>query len=326
MESSNFPLQGVIAIITEDISELDAAVRLGVSCVEIRPDLLMAKGMGVDGVMAVVERAKTLGLASLFTCRRRDHGGVFDGSHRDQFELSLAAADQGADVVDLEWDSQFGEVLIRSGITTILSHHDFSGTPDDGEFSVIMDRVRALSPRGFKFIPTAHGFDDAIKILRWVNEADENLIRIGFAMGQAGGFSRILTRCMGAPITYCPLGQAIAPGQISIESALHHYRIQSHSSATRTIGMLDDVDVSRDMVEGRMASINATGKPDQGKAQCETASRISVPITDATYDQVRSEAAFLKMDAIYVSRSKLESIPDSDNPIPCQDGGAVVVL
>ena len=44
-------------------------------------------------------------------------------------------------------------------------------------------------------------------------------------MGSHGSCSRILTTLYGSPITYATFGEAIAPGQISMDHFLNIYRI-----------------------------------------------------------------------------------------------------
>jgi len=62
-------------------------------------------------------------------------------------------------------------------------------------------------------------------MLQWVRNGTSDIARIGFAMGAKGTCSRILTTVFGAPITYASFGDAVAPGQLSLDALLNCYRV-----------------------------------------------------------------------------------------------------
>ena len=307
LDSNRFPLDGVIGIVANGQYEVDQAIDYGLSCIEVRPDLLFDHGMDRRAVMALIRHAKSAGLGCLFTYRRADHGGKFVGSHKAQYELSLEAVDHGADVVDLEWDSDYAQSLIAQGVVTILSHHDFNGTPDTHELSRITRHISDLGPRAIKLIPTATSFNDAIEILKWVKAAQPTMPRIGFAMGAMGEFSRILARSLGSPITYCNFGKTIAPGQISVDQALSRYRAQGIHSSTRVVGVMNGEEGER-MGERTVTEVlDVISRSWRGSGH----RLVGVPLQPVDGAQIIEYAGLLNMDYIMLPKSQASRVVGS---------------
>ena len=74
---NSFPLEGVIGIVANGSAEIDFALDHGLSCIEIRADLLVKGGTSVDDVVELVRKTKTKELGCLFTLRHPEHGGEF---------------------------------------------------------------------------------------------------------------------------------------------------------------------------------------------------------------------------------------------------------
>ena len=299
MTSSEFPLSGVIGVVSNNADEIELACKHGLQCVEMRPDLLLDKGLSVSEVMVMVERIVKSGLRCLFTMRRHDHGGKFTGSDREQMQWCLQAVAKGAHVVDVEWDSMCADELISQGIATILSYHDFSGMPSAIEMASITDRITRSAPAAIKLVPTATTFNDAVRILRWVAEADDDLPRIGFAMGAVGEFSRILTRSFGGPIAYAAFGAPVAPGQIAIEPLISCYHADKIHSQTHVVGIVGE----EDAMQHRLNALNQS-------AQALQHDRIAVPLKIDQLAVLKKNAEFLRLDTVLISPSQAAWIPD----------------
>lgn len=213
--NENFPLRGIIGIVARSAAEVQAAIDAGLSCIEIRADLLHDAGLGHADVEAIVRAASDAGLQTLYTLRHPDHGGTFRGSESERAERTLAALAAGASLADLEWRSEASRIALEAGAALILSHHDFTAMPNEAELAAWTQSMEASRPAAVKVVPTASSIDDAARMLNWVAQA-RGCPRIGFAMGSAGACSRILCIAFGAPITYAAFGPAVAPGQLSI--------------------------------------------------------------------------------------------------------------
>ncbi|MBX2870080.1 MAG: type I 3-dehydroquinate dehydratase [Acidiferrobacterales bacterium] len=298
IQSTEFPLQGVIGIVANGKNEIQLAQSHGLQCVEMRPDLLLDQGLGLAEVMSMVGEIVTADMHCLFTLRRHDHGGKFTGTDREQMDIAMQAIDAGAHMVDVEWDNQCVSDMLAQGAPVILSNHDFEGIPTDAELNDITDRISELRPAAIKMVTTAQSFDDAVRMLQWVSDFGEGPCRIGFAMGGTGEFSRILTRCFGGPITYATFDAPVAPGQIPVQELLSRYHANAIHQQTRVIGIAANQYEKATWLDG----LN----------QSELAKRydvIAVPIEIENFEMVQSSAAFLRMDYAVVTPHQSIHLP-----------------
>ncbi len=236
----SFPLQGVIGVVANSVDEINAAATKGLQCVELRADLLLAGGLSLTQVLDTIQQAKSHGLASLFTLRHPTHGGKFTGSEDDRVSINQQALAAGADIIDLEWNTDSARQMLAINAPIILSYHDFNTMPTDAELADLTGNMQRDNPMAIKVVPTASSLADAAKMLQWVASAENNIKRIGFAMGQTGACSRILTIAHGAPITYASFGEAVAPGQVEIDQLLTNYRAMSLNSKSSVVAIAAD--------------------------------------------------------------------------------------
>ncbi len=125
MSNPEFPLQGIIGIVGNNAGEIQLALDNELSCVEVRSDLLVDAGLDQREVLEIVARVRASGLNCLLTHRRHDHGGKFAGAESERVEFCLRAVEAGAQIVEVEWDSDSAAELIAAGVPTILCYHDF---------------------------------------------------------------------------------------------------------------------------------------------------------------------------------------------------------
>jgi len=241
LNNSSFPLQGIIGIVANDASEVDLACDRRLQCIEIRADLLLDAGLNSDALLALVAEAKARGLAVLFTLRHPTHGGSYKGSEEQRADLSAQALHSGADIVDLEWDTEAATLLQDKRSQLLLSYHNFNGMPTPQELTTLTDAMCARKPCAIKIVPTAANLSDAVRMLQWAaTPASSEVRRIGFAMGSAGACSRILTIAYGAPITYASFGEAVAPGQVALDSLADSYRAMDLNTQTQLVAVVGD--------------------------------------------------------------------------------------
>jgi shikimate dehydrogenase/3-dehydroquinate dehydratase type I len=234
----SFPVNGVIGIIANAASEVGEAHTHGLRSVEIRADLLLAAGLDVAALMAVVAEASSGGLEVLFTLRHPSHGGKFDGTESDRVIINRQALAAGAHIIDAEFSSELATILLGEGAPVILSQHNFNNMLSDDDLHTLTRTMSAAGPLGIKVVPTARRISDAARMLAWDRAADENgPRRIGFAMGAAGASSRILAIAYGSPITYASLGESVAPGQIPLRELTDIYRAGTLNRNTRVYGV-----------------------------------------------------------------------------------------
>ena len=96
---------------------------------ELRSDFLVQ--WNDDDIRSFPEKA---GIPVIFTLRRKEDGGLWDGTEADRQERILGVLSPTYAYVDLEKDSatqKIADQARRSGIGIIRSQHDFKGVPDD---------------------------------------------------------------------------------------------------------------------------------------------------------------------------------------------------
>jgi 3-dehydroquinate dehydratase I len=185
--------------------------------VEIRLDCLAEP--------AVSPFLRELQLPLLFTNRPVWEGGFFSGEEAQRISLLLQAFAGGAAYVDLELQApKSSHRLIaaarkNSRTKLILSHHNFTETPQRQE---LLDTLHAMHERGGdigKIITMAGSYKDVLRVLQLQEDAEHiQFPLIAFCMGQAGMISRLATLELGGYMTYCAPDQfaGTAPGQIAI--------------------------------------------------------------------------------------------------------------
>ena len=179
----------------------------------------------------------------IITNRRRDEGGKFSGSVREQLDILLSAARLGAEFVDVEmsWGTNVvSKVLERAGKKRVIcSHHDFKKTP--ANLPSMYRRMRATGARIIKIAVMANEITDNRKIFNLLERArhDRQPI-IAFCMGELGQISRILAGKYNAFLTFGSLtpDDCTAPGQINVEDLKHIYRIDTLSARTKIFGLV----------------------------------------------------------------------------------------
>lgn len=237
-----FPICGIVGILSGENGEADRVLSEvasnsppGLGGLEIRADLFPT----LDEAVAIVEEAAKV-KPVLFTVRLKSHGGRFDGDEKTRVRAINDALDRGAGLVDAEWGSEASRQLAQTANSSlVVSHHDFNGMISDSELRSLTREAESLRPAAVKVVPTATSPSDSLRMLQWVSSArDDGPRRVGFAMGELGALSRILSVPWGAPFTYAAFGEAVAPGQISVREMGELYRTHELSAATRIFGVI----------------------------------------------------------------------------------------
>ena len=245
---NSFPLKGVIGIVANNTAEIDFALDHKLSCVEIRADLLINGGTSVDDVVELVRKTKTKELGCLFTLRHPEHGGEFFGTEEERVLINQAALEAGASSIDLEWGTKALVAMAEKHAPIVISHHDFKAMPSVEELEELTTEMESFHPHAIKVVPTASTLVHSIQMLQWVRKGNSDIARIGFAMGQKGTCSRLLTIVFGAPITYASFGDAVAPGQLSMDVLMNCYRVPELNEGCLIYGVAGkDVHHSREL-------------------------------------------------------------------------------
>jgi len=275
---NDFPVSGVIGVVANDAGELDQAVAHQLSCVS------------ENRFIELVKETKRRELGCLVTVRHPSHGGSFEGTEEARLSLNLAALDAGADLVDLEWDSQAAQLAAsEAGLPFIASYHNFEAMLTDAQLDELSERMNQLHPVALKVVPTASTTLDAFRMLQWVaNRPTDSLHRIGFAMGGKGAPSRILTTACGGAVSYAAFGEVVAPGQVSLDDMLLNFRCQNLDRDTLVTAIVpapehtgEDDEARNRRVSEKQNSLNADWRS-QGE------NRVAIGFADDTPETMAS--------------------------------------
>ena len=188
---------------------------------------------------------KEAGKPCIITNRCKMDGGQFTGSEEDRIHILRQAIDLGVDYIDIETSTPgplLKSILENKGQTkAILSHHDFTRTPDD--LNPLYDLMSQLPADVLKIITYATDINDNLALFRLLARAkkDEKPM-IAFCMGEKGEVSRILTVQQGGWLTFGSLetGKESAPGQIPAKTLKHIYRVNELKPESKVYGVIGD--------------------------------------------------------------------------------------
>lgn len=217
---------------------IDAAQRVRESgaLVEIRLDCLD------DLHLDPAQVARAVGgrpLETIFTWRRPEDGGRkrLDENHRLERVASLS--NRFGTWCDIELDRV--DDIVRLGIDAervVLSHHDFSGTPDLGD---LYARLIAHRAGIYKIATLARDESDVFAHFAVLARAQCDGRRlVSIAMGPAGIPTRVLGPALGAPFSFCALDAATssAPGQATLAAMMDLYRADKLDANTTVCGLI----------------------------------------------------------------------------------------
>jgi 3-dehydroquinate dehydratase-1 len=166
----------------------------------------------------------------IFTCRRSDEGGKWNGNEKERIQILKNAFEVGF-FVDVELSTlEEGKLKLATHMVkkSILSFHDFIQTPTHEELKKIMKRMDVFHPH-IKKIATLVRNETDRKVLYSLlikKRKDEKLCIIG--MGEMGKQIRILSPLLGGSHTYCTINiERSAPGQLSCSEMKKIYGLLS---------------------------------------------------------------------------------------------------
>ncbi len=185
---------------------------------EVRLDALAAAG---DDLFAALAGQAGRGAGLLACCRSLPQGGRLPLEREERARRLLRAAEGGAAWVDLDYPDDL-DLLSRfggaGGARTILSFHDFAGTPAGLES--VAAKMAAAGPDLVKIAVATADAAELPRLRRLARGLARPCLAVG--MGLAGLLSRVRYPWFGSPWTYVAAEEAegTAPGQLSLAGAL----------------------------------------------------------------------------------------------------------
>jgi 3-dehydroquinate dehydratase I len=153
------------------------------------------------------------------TNRPEGEGGGFEGPENLRLEILHKAVEAGAEWVDLEgWvDETTLQGFRAQNARLLLSHHDFSATPERADLEGLAEAMARKQPEAIKFATHARTPEDNLRVLELIPFGREQLgvEVLAFCMGPLGRWSRLICLLLGSPWTYVQLPElaSAAPGQ-----------------------------------------------------------------------------------------------------------------
>jgi 3-dehydroquinate dehydratase/shikimate dehydrogenase len=175
----------------------------------------------------------------LYTLRSREEGGRGDSTASSRHERLLRAA-QSYDLVDFE--------VARDGAAArgvpvekrLLSWHDHQTRRTSfEELSRRVSQVDELAARFRKLIPAAQQPADALVPLRLLAETKRRDLTC-FAMGDVASWTRVVAPRLGSVFVFGALGDAAAPGQLSVRQLVEDYGLPELAPVEGFFGIVGD--------------------------------------------------------------------------------------
>ena len=164
-------------------------------------------------------------LPVVITCRPVREGGKFDGAEDARLKLLADAAALGAEYVDVEWRADRESITASARTRLVVSHHDFSGCPDD--LAARAQAMRRDAPSAIVKLAVAVSTLTDVERLRRDTDVGDRLV---IGMGTPGEVTRTCPWLFGSEWTFA--GEA-APGQLSAAVLNGRYRVRDGSPSTR---------------------------------------------------------------------------------------------
>ncbi len=170
-------------------------------------------------------------LQFIFTCRLPEEGGKRTIPEEERLRILSHCLKMGAYLVDLEWKALKG-FLKRNGKPpiplerTLVSFHDFEGTPPDRALKGLMKSMSRASVKLAKVVCFSDKPEDGLRVLNLILYGERLGMKVvAFGMGERLSWTRIVNLILGSPFTYVSPSKEgrTAPGQLDVLSAKRLY-------------------------------------------------------------------------------------------------------
>jgi len=173
------------------------------------------------------------------TCRRKVAGGEFKGDIQAELFWLMEARKAGCAWcdVEIETERELPDQSIREYAVpqhVLLSMHDFERTP---ELPSSVSCPQCGEADAVKIAANSKTISDSVRLLQLARRSRGF---IAVPMGEVGLPGRILALREGGALTYAPVGEFTAPGQVSLRDLKHLYRAHLLTPKTEVYGVIGD--------------------------------------------------------------------------------------
>jgi len=211
----------------EIFSELESLIPKQPDMIEWRVDFL-EEIHNPAKVLSIAEEISSVSkMPLLFTIRSEKEGGEEISLSEDEKVnlLSEVCKTSAVDMIDFEISNDpdhikaLRKVSKENNKKLILSYHNFDQTPANTEILKRVFNAELYEADIAKVAVMPKDKDDVLRLLEVTKEADEalDIPIVTMAMGDIGGFSRIVGWAYGSVITFGQGVKSSAPGQIPID-------------------------------------------------------------------------------------------------------------
>jgi 3-dehydroquinate dehydratase / shikimate dehydrogenase len=170
----------------------------------------------------------------IFSCRRRQDGGEFEGSEEERLALLRQCIISKADFVEIELDVA-DQIRKFPPAKRVISYTNFQETPAD--IADIYAEMQTKNPDVIKLETLARTPEEAWPLVQILAKPAVPTVVVG--LGKPGVMLTVLGRKIGAPFTYAALerGMESYPGQPTVADLEKVYHYNAIGKSTRLIGV-----------------------------------------------------------------------------------------
>ena len=197
--------------------DCENVIKVAKDCINKGADVLEFRIDALENheISEIKKTIEEINFPMIATNRISTEGGSFKGTEEERFEILYECCDL-VDYVDIELQSndEYIKKIHDTGVTTIVSYHDFEKTPKLSEITYIVEKEQKLGDIAkVAFMP--QDLDDTLTILAVLSHCEDT---IAISMGDLGSYTRVMASKFNSPITFAAGTDVTAPGQIDIES------------------------------------------------------------------------------------------------------------
>lgn len=186
------------------------------------PDLFELRLDALGAMIGFIRRhIEELGAGIIITARHPREGGANQLSLRKRRELLLSFLPHAAWIdIEVRSASAMAEVFQaarKNGVRTILSFHDFRGTPNPTRLDELARQAHSLGADLFKVATrtdTPAQLERLLDFFKRSRRRKKNVVAMG--IGKLGRKSRLELARLGCPLNYAHLGTPRIAGQLAI--------------------------------------------------------------------------------------------------------------
>lgn len=138
--------------------------------------------------------------------------------------MHAVLSDGVVDMLDIEHCLDGAQELIAHarevGAASVYSRHDFDATPSESAICAFIDEARTRGADIAKYACTVRSPEELLRLLaatEKMTRGEDDIPVIAVPMGKAGSIGRIIGGCFGSCMSFCSLGAASAPGQLTLD-------------------------------------------------------------------------------------------------------------